>query len=194
MPNCLACAFDAQAGLLAPVASRPSAIPKARVIKRSQWVELCGRKSRPEIVAGTAHRSGDRTAPLHHGQGVDGSIGPRRSTRLVGDGSLKAFDRPMIAPLSRGRDGIFGRAGGRVARRSLVGHQESEQNREHSAHKELCTACSSLPQKSARRPTGLRCPASADHPRECFYFTQAANLLGRPAGDMAKRMMLPAIG
>ena len=73
-----------------------------RQIEGAQRVELRYREADAEILAGLAHARGDRAAPLHDRQRVDGAIRPRRPAGGIGDRLREALDW-AVALAFRGR-------------------------------------------------------------------------------------------
>src|SRR5205823_9683981 len=72
-----------------------------RGIEGAQRVELRHSKSGAEILAGLAHRRGDRAAALHDLQGVDGAIRARQAADAVGNGARQDLDRAVLQALRR---------------------------------------------------------------------------------------------
>jgi hypothetical protein len=95
-PDCLARALDAHARPVGGSEPRWAAFSRPRRILGAQRIELGDRKTRAEILAGLAHRRGDRAAAVHRGERVDGAIRPGRPTGFV-DAFRRRPDREVAA-------------------------------------------------------------------------------------------------
>src|SRR5258708_2525074 len=69
--------FDPQPRTVAARAQTALADVQMRQVESTQRVELSEREASAEILAGLAHAGGDRAAPLHQREDVDGAIGAR---------------------------------------------------------------------------------------------------------------------